>query len=89
MAVLTQNNEHWLQHHNKVVLIDGLKYKLDISTHKAIYPYEHTVLSVYANPVSKNSKHYREVRAVLRDDWSTDILESDIEVQCNVLNQME
>lgn len=78
----------WEQYHNRVVLIDGLKYRLKVSTLNAIYPYPEKKISVAAYPVNKNSKHYKEVKAVLKDDWSTDILDSDIDVQCDILAQL-
>ena len=88
MAHLNSYNQVWLEHNGKVVVLDNLKYRLEVSTYKAIYPYEHQVISVHAVPVSKNSKHYQEVRRVLKDDWSTDVLESSVETQTEILSQL-
>jgi hypothetical protein len=88
MAHLNQYNEQWLQHAGKTVVIGGLKHRIEVNTYRAIYPYEHTVISVHAVPVSKHSKHYKEVKQQLGDDWSTDILESDVELQTEVLRQL-
>lgn len=78
----------WLDHDGKFVLIDGLKYRLSVKTYRARYPVERDVISVHAEPVNKRSKHYREVKRELGDDWSTDVLESSLELQADILSQL-
>lgn len=88
MSHLLEYNQDWLEHNGKVVTLSGLKYKINVSTFQAIYPYEHTAINVCLEPVSKASKHYKEVKQQLGDDWSTDLLDSDVELQCEVLAQV-
>jgi len=82
---LAQNHQEWTKHNGKVLRIDGLRYRLKVSTHRTIYPYEADVISVDLVPASKNSKRYREVKAILGDDWTTDVLSSLPEFTCKVL----
>ena len=88
MVTLTDLNSFWLEHNNKTVIIDSMKCKLRINTIKACYPYDHTALSVYAEPINKASKLYQDTKQLLRDHWFTDILGSDILTQCNVMKQL-
>lgn len=76
------------QHNGKTVMIDGMKCRLEVSVSQAIYPYDHKAISVYATPISKNSKHYRESKAILKDDWSYDVLES-FDLECDILRQLK
>ena len=82
--------EQWEQHDGALVTVDGLRCKLRVESYEAIYPYRHRVLNVRAVPTraAKRSEVYRSVRADLGDDWSTDVLESDINVQCEILEQL-
>lgn len=59
-----------IENNGKIVTIDSLKYKLQTEEYTATYPYSHRVFRVYAEPINKKSKHYLEVRNILRDDWS-------------------
>ena len=79
--------EHWQKHDGKKVLIDGHTYQLKVTTYQASYPYPHTVISVYAEPVNKASKMYLDTKRELKDDWSTDVLDSDISLQADILHQ--
>ena len=89
MSKSTRFYGFWRDHHGKVVKIDGLSYRLRCSTYQQRYPYPEEVIDVAADPVSKSSAHYREVKARLGDDWSTDVLASDIDVQVSILRQLE
>lgn len=80
-------HENWMEHDGKTVRIDGHSYRLKVSTYEATYPYRHTAISVMAEPKDKDSEMYRRTRKDLGDDWSTDVLESDISLQANVLHQ--
>jgi hypothetical protein len=79
---------NWLEHDGKTVTIDGIKHKIKVSTFEAIYPYKHAAITVYATPVNRYSKYYREIKKELRDDWSTDVLSS-LEMECEILSQLK
>lgn len=83
------SESNWLEHDGKVVTVDGVKCKLAVSAYTAIYPYNHRVLRVFAEPVSKRSAEYRRIKSELGDDWSTDVLASDVELQSEILSQLE
>ena len=82
--------KEWEEHDGKLVTIDGLRCKLRVTSHEAIYPYPHRVLNVRAEPTraAKRTEAYLRVKRELRDDWSTDVLESSIELQCEILEQL-
>lgn len=77
----------WIDHHGKVITLDGIKCRLQCETYHQFYPYFEHVISVYAEPLNKKSKFYQKIKQLLGDDWSTDILNLDIEVQNDVWNQ--
>ncbi len=78
----------WAKHHGRKVRIDGLIHTIEVREWEAIYPYKRKVIKVDALP-NRNTKHYREVKRQLGDHWSTDVLESDISLQCEILAQLE
>lgn len=78
----------WEKHDGKRVTINGLAHTIKVTTGNAVYPYKHRYIRVEAVPCSKSSKHYREVRSELGDDWSTDLLASDIDLRVDVLRQL-
>lgn len=78
----------WLEANGKEVLLDGLAYRLKVTTFMAVYPYRREVISVMAEPVNKNSRHYLEVKRDLGDDWSTDVLDSDASLIVDVARQI-
>jgi len=80
---------YWLKHDGKTVKIDGILHVLKVSTYKAIFPSAHQVITVHAEVKDKSTKYYQDIRAELHDDWSTDILDSDVEIQAHVLQQLE
>jgi len=84
---LTENNRKWLDRDKKKVTIDNRKYKLIVKTWDAIYPHSRKVISVQAEMINKNSNHYKAIVKELKDDWSIDILDSEIDVQCFVDRQ--
>lgn len=83
-----KNYGQWLQHDGKTVKIDGLAYRLQCKTVRTVYPYPDEKVDVIAVPVNKNSKHYKDTKNHLNDDWVTDILDSSIEVQSCVWQQL-
>lgn len=70
-------SEFWLSANKSIVTVDGLEYVLQCSLHNAIYPYPRTVLSVYADPLDKNSPEYIKSRDWLHGHWSVDVLNSE------------
>jgi len=80
---------NWKQHNNKTVTIDGIQHVIKVSTYMARYPTAQEMISVFAEPKNKSTKFYQETRQRLGDDWSTDILDSDITLQAEVLTQLE
>lgn len=79
----------WVEHNNKIVLIDKVKYRIKAESYMARYPYEQRVVSVHAEPVNKKSKMYLEHMREYRDHWSIDVLDSDIELQAEILSQLQ
>ena len=82
--------ETWEQHDGRVVTVDGLRCKLRVTTFTQRYPYERRMIDVSAEPTraAKRTEAYLRVRRELRDDWSTDVLESDVSVQSEILEQL-
>ena len=79
----------WREHDGKKVVIRGSKHVLRVDFFMQKYPYEAEMVRVFAVPTSKTSKNYREIRALLGDDWSIDVLESDIELQSDIIKQCQ
>lgn len=88
MGILTKNNENWLLHNGKKVTIAGNEYRLKVRSYPAIYPYRHTALQVDAEMLDRSHPYYLTIKGILGDDWTTDILGSEIEVQTEVLEQL-
>jgi hypothetical protein len=86
---LFQFYSNWQSHDGKIVLIDNIKHKIEVRIFEQTYPYKAQVISVHAVPLSKNSQYYKTIKLQLGDDFSTDILDSDIKVQSDVLRQLE
>lgn len=80
MARSLQHYQGWLAYDGTRVVVDGLAYTIKVRTFTAIYPYPEERISVYAEPCNKRSQRYLATKAQLGDDWSTDILDSDLEV---------
>ena len=79
---------NWLAHKNVVIKIDGIKHRLKVDTFRATYPHQHTRINVMVEPINKNTKYYLETKRDLGDDWSTDVLDSSIALQTEVINQL-
>lgn len=77
----------WLDANGKIVDINGKKYKIKVSAYGAVYPYERMVISVYADMIDKNDPEYIEIKKVLGDDWSTDVLESNDATYMSIYEQ--
>lgn len=82
--------DFWAEYDGRKVTIDGIERVLRVTSYVAKYPYERLVVNVHAVPTKRgrNTSAYRAVRADLRDDWFTDVLESDFSVQEEILAQL-
>lgn len=79
---------NWLDFNNQRIVVDGLVRVVKVSSHKAIYPYAHTVLCVHLHVEDKNHPEYIRTKEILGDHWFTDVLESDPEFQEKVINAL-
>ena len=77
----------WSPHAGKTVSLDGLPCRLRVEVWTQKYPYTAEVIRVTADPLSKRTTRYLEVKAKLGDDWGTDVLASSIELQAAILSQ--
>lgn len=86
MAILTDDNSHWLEYDGFTVTIDGIKHLIRARSGRAIYPYPHNDIHVTAEQVDKTTKSYQDVKRYLGDDWLLDVFQiegcQDIENQC-------
>ena len=89
MAHTLEHYQKWLEHDGKVIVLDGIKHVLRVQTYHAIFPYEHDVITVHAEVKDKRSKYYQTLRHEFHDDWSTDILDSDVTIQAHILSQLQ
>jgi len=80
--------EFWLEANGKIVKVQGKEYKIKVSSWQAIYPYKRYVISVDAEMVNHDDPEYIKVREILRDDWSTDVLESREDFYAAVYSQL-
>jgi hypothetical protein len=78
----------WMDHHGAVVLIGAEAYSIQVSSWNAIYPVRQRVISVSAVPIDRQSAHYLETKRRLGDDWSIDVLDSDVDLQASILSQL-
>lgn len=88
MNPLTQFNSFWLDHNGAEVKLNGHVHILRVSSYTAIYPYRHQVISVHAEPKNKSAKYYLDVKHVLHDDWSTDVLASGLDIEAEIRQQL-
>ena len=79
--------DFWQSQHGKRFIVNGLAYTIDVSVIMAVYPRREERLSVYARPVNRRSKVYKQVKANLGDDWDTDVLGS-FDFECEILRQI-
>jgi hypothetical protein len=88
MSKSTKFFGEWEKFNGRKVKIEGRAYRIRATVSTAIYPYEDEVISVHAEPINKRSKYYLKTKAELGDDWSTDVLESSIELICDIWTQL-
>lgn len=85
---MTTASYDWIDFDGRIVKLDGINHRIRVSRYNAIYPYPRIVTTVSAEPCDRRTRYYRDIRAELGDDWSTDILESDVSIQSEVLAQL-
>ncbi len=87
-AVAAEPKELLLSNNGKVVSIDGVKYKIKSNRHEVIYPYKHTKIDVWLEPLNKKGKEYLHIKGKLGDEWvmNYDTLSDDHQIE--VLKQM-
>lgn len=86
---LAEFYQNWLEHNGKVVKINGILHILRVDHYEATYPYRHWTITVHAEVKDKSTKYYRDRKQEMGDDWSTDVLESDVTLQADILHQLE
>lgn len=87
MSKPLDNYSCWLDADGKIVTINDKEYKIRVTTHKAIYPYERWVINVSAIMVDQTDPEYLRIKNDLGDDWSTDVLESGDDIYTSIYNQ--
>lgn len=80
---LDNYHQEWLDYHGLKVLYEGRAYRLEARSFTPVHGEDR--ITVFATPVNKSSKMYREVKRTLGDDWSTDVLNSTIEIEWDFL----
>lgn len=80
--------ETWEQHNGKCVKISGRAYRLQVTQYTAKYPVVCEMVDVQAVPTNKRAKWYLDEKANLGDDFTVDVLDSDIELQAEILSQL-
>ena len=80
----------WEEFDGRVITVDGMECTIRVSTYMAIFPRKERVIHVHAVPTeaAMQTEAYLSVKRDLRDDWSTDVLDSDPEVQTEILEQL-
>ena len=63
---LNENTIKWIDRNKSIITIDNCKYKLIVTTWKAIYPYKRTVISIQAEMINKRSKYYLKVKRAFK-----------------------
>ncbi len=80
----------WEKFDGRTVTVDGMECVIRVSSYLARFPREERVIHVHAVPTEAAmlTEAYLSVKRDLRDDWSTDVLDSDPEVQTEILEQL-
>lgn len=80
----------WERFNGRIVEVDGIECVVRTDVYVQRYPYESKVIDVRAEPTgkAKETAFYKGMKAKLRDDWSTDVLSSDIDFQADLLRQL-
>jgi hypothetical protein len=81
-------NPVWVYLDGREYILNGVHGHFRHTAHGALYPYPYVVEKLEHEPSERGmrSKHYRETRARLGDDWSTDLSQA-IEEYCEIAIQ--
>jgi hypothetical protein len=80
----------WEQFDGRAVTIDGMDCIIRVRSYVASFPRKERVIHVDAVPTEAAmlTEAYLSVKRKLRDDWSTDVLQSEPEVETAILEQL-
>ena len=80
----------WEEFDGRAVTVDGMECTIRVHSYVASFPREERVIHVHAVPTAAamQTEAYLSVKRKLRDDWSTDVLDSDPEVETEILEQL-
>lgn len=80
----------WERFDGRTVKLDDIECVIRVRVWHRRYPTECKVIDVFAEPTgnAKRTAFYRGMRSKFGDDWSTDVLSSDCEVQADLLRQL-
>lgn len=80
----------WEQYNGRTVRLDDMDCVIRVRVYDGYYPIKCRMIDVSAEPTgeAKRSAFYKGMKSRLGDDWSTDVLSSDIDVQVNILQQL-
>lgn len=73
----------WIPFDGREVTVRGRRYRLRVRQFRQRYPYEADMLQVYADPLDRDAEYY-DTRRQLGDDWSVDVIGSDLDFECAV-----
>lgn len=89
MGFLVEYHSEWLEHNNKVIVLNGMQHKIQVSTYRACYPYETTMIAVFAECLEKDAPEHIEIARQLGDAYVTDVLTLAPEVVVDLLTQCD
>lgn len=89
MAYSTKFYGHWAQYDGRTITMHNAKYMLHCVVYKQLYPYEEEVISVTADAVDKTSADYLAWVDTLEDEWTVDILGSELDLAMAIWHQLQ
>jgi hypothetical protein len=80
----------WEEFDDRAVTVDGMDCIIRVNSYVAHFPRGERVIHVHAVPTeaAMQTEAYLSVKRKLRDDWSTNVLDSDPEVETAILEQL-
>jgi len=88
LAPICPTDSDWLEYDGRIVSIDGNDHRIVARENRRTYPTAGYYYTVHAECVDKTAEWYRTRRAELGGDFCTDILGSDVELECDVWRQL-
>lgn len=79
MSALLEFHREWLPLDGLRVSVDGKRYTIRVHVFQARWPGSDAWITVYADPLDKRDPEYLKTKQALGDDWSIDLLETDVE----------